>query len=416
MSDYDDELTRPLEGAAEASAAEGPTSPQVGRDEWVARHGERRTRRGGVLGTIEQRLAPSPMVGLARAVRRRHLRAARRLRERLRAPGRVRHRRLHAPRARAQHRRRLGRPARPRLRRVLRRGRVRVRAAELGPVRRPPADHRHDPARRGHRRDRRLARRTAVETSHGRLPRDRDAVLLPGLPHVHEQRRQHPRAQPHQRPERDPERRRVRVLRLETAPRDVGGALQREVPLRGARVLRRGLRRAPSPERLAYRPRVALAPRGPARGRGDGDARRPAQADGIRVRRRGRRSDGDVRDGAERECVPAELRVPAPDHRVHDGDPRGRGEPGGRRAGRGDRQRPARGAPGSRRLAWHVLRPDRPLARRRVPHLAEARGRRRRDGGLRDRRTARGGRDRRQLDRRAGGGDRDGSPTGRPSG
>jgi branched-chain amino acid transport system permease protein len=60
MSDYDDELTRPLEGAAEASAAEGPTSPQVGRDEWVARHGERRTRRGGVLGTIEQRLAVVP--------------------------------------------------------------------------------------------------------------------------------------------------------------------------------------------------------------------------------------------------------------------------------------------------------------------------------------------------------------------
>ena len=60
MSDYDDELTRPLEGAAEASAAEGPTSPQVGRDEWVARHGERRVRRGGVLGTVEQRLAAVP--------------------------------------------------------------------------------------------------------------------------------------------------------------------------------------------------------------------------------------------------------------------------------------------------------------------------------------------------------------------
>ncbi len=60
MSEYDDELTRPLEGAAEASAAEGPTSPQVGRDEWVARHGERRTRRGGVLGTVEERLARVP--------------------------------------------------------------------------------------------------------------------------------------------------------------------------------------------------------------------------------------------------------------------------------------------------------------------------------------------------------------------
>ena len=60
MSDYDDELTRPLEGAAEASAAEGSTSPQVGRDEWVARHGERRTRRGGMLGTLEERLAVVP--------------------------------------------------------------------------------------------------------------------------------------------------------------------------------------------------------------------------------------------------------------------------------------------------------------------------------------------------------------------
>ncbi|HKY24973.1 MAG TPA: branched-chain amino acid ABC transporter permease [Gaiella sp.] len=57
---FDEDLTRPLEGAAEASAAEGPTSPQVGRDEWVARHGERRTRRGGLLGTIEERLAVVP--------------------------------------------------------------------------------------------------------------------------------------------------------------------------------------------------------------------------------------------------------------------------------------------------------------------------------------------------------------------
>ena len=50
-TDWDDSLTTPLEGAAEASAAEGATSPAVGRDEWVARHGERRTRRGGILGS-----------------------------------------------------------------------------------------------------------------------------------------------------------------------------------------------------------------------------------------------------------------------------------------------------------------------------------------------------------------------------
>jgi branched-chain amino acid transport system permease protein len=59
-TDWDDSLTTPLEGAAEASAAEGPTSPAVGRDEWVARHGERRTSREGVLGTLEERLAVVP--------------------------------------------------------------------------------------------------------------------------------------------------------------------------------------------------------------------------------------------------------------------------------------------------------------------------------------------------------------------
>jgi ABC-type branched-subunit amino acid transport system permease subunit len=57
---FDDELTRPLPGAAEATAAEGPTAPAVGRDEWVARHGERRGRREGRLGMIEERLARVP--------------------------------------------------------------------------------------------------------------------------------------------------------------------------------------------------------------------------------------------------------------------------------------------------------------------------------------------------------------------
>jgi len=57
---YDDELTQPLEGAVEGSVAEGDTSPAVGRDEWVARHGERRLRRGGILGAVEERLAAVP--------------------------------------------------------------------------------------------------------------------------------------------------------------------------------------------------------------------------------------------------------------------------------------------------------------------------------------------------------------------
>ena len=57
--DWDDPLTDPAEGAPEAVTA-GGSGPAVGRDEWVARHGEHRARRGGVLGTIEQRLAVVP--------------------------------------------------------------------------------------------------------------------------------------------------------------------------------------------------------------------------------------------------------------------------------------------------------------------------------------------------------------------
>ena len=71
----------------------------------------------------------------------------------------------------------------------------------------------------------------------------------------------------------------------------------------------------------------------------------------------GRRADRDVRDGAERERLPAELRVPAADHDLHDGHPRRRRQPGGRRARRRDRdQRPARGAARPRRLARPLLR------------------------------------------------------------
>jgi branched-chain amino acid transport system permease protein len=63
MGGYDDELTRPLEGALEATTSEGPTSPAVGRDEWVARHGDNRARRGGPLGKIEERLRRVPWWG-----------------------------------------------------------------------------------------------------------------------------------------------------------------------------------------------------------------------------------------------------------------------------------------------------------------------------------------------------------------
>jgi branched-chain amino acid transport system permease protein len=57
---YDDELTRPLEGAHEATTSEGPTGPAVGRDEWVARHGGNLARRGGRLGKLEERLRVVP--------------------------------------------------------------------------------------------------------------------------------------------------------------------------------------------------------------------------------------------------------------------------------------------------------------------------------------------------------------------
>lgn len=57
---YDDELSRPLEGALEATTSEGATGPAVGRDEWVARHGDNRTGRGGRRGALEERLRGVP--------------------------------------------------------------------------------------------------------------------------------------------------------------------------------------------------------------------------------------------------------------------------------------------------------------------------------------------------------------------
>jgi ABC-type branched-subunit amino acid transport system permease subunit len=42
---------------------EPPPSPAIGQDEWVARHGERRSRRGGVIGQVEDRLLAVPWWG-----------------------------------------------------------------------------------------------------------------------------------------------------------------------------------------------------------------------------------------------------------------------------------------------------------------------------------------------------------------
>ena len=57
---YDDDLSRPLEGALEATTSEGESGPAVGRDEWVARHGGNREQRGGRLGAVEERLRGVP--------------------------------------------------------------------------------------------------------------------------------------------------------------------------------------------------------------------------------------------------------------------------------------------------------------------------------------------------------------------
>ena len=127
--------------------AAGTAGPRIGQDEWVARSSERRGGRGGRLGVLEARLRTVPwwawlilfvaVVAALPIV----------LRERLRPPRRLRHRDLHAARARAQHRRRLGRPARSRLRRLLRGRGLHVRVPERRPLRPRPAGLRLDPAR-----------------------------------------------------------------------------------------------------------------------------------------------------------------------------------------------------------------------------------------------------------------------------
>ena len=103
-------------------------------------------------------------------------------------PLRLHHAHLRAARARAERRRRLRGPARPRLHRLLRLRRLRVRAS-LAPTSTastgPPGD---DPDR-----DRRGGAcsgcsSAAVAPAARRLPRDRHAVLRPGVRHVRQQR------------------------------------------------------------------------------------------------------------------------------------------------------------------------------------------------------------------------------------
>ena len=294
-SDWDDSLTTPLEGAAEASAAEGPTSPAVGRDEWVARHGEHRVRRAGVLGTLEQRLAVVPWwawltlfagivcllpVGFDSGYVRRvafdtvvFMLLALGLNVVVGWGGLLDlgyvaffgigayayallssdQYDIHLPTLVAI-------PL------------VAIVGGIVGwlvglPSRRLTGDY--------------LAIVTLfffqvflTFTNNG------DNVFGESITG---------------RPERDPERRPVQDLRLGHLPLDLGGPVQRRVPLRRARALRRRLRRPPLRQRLAHGPRLAVAARGPARRRGDGHAGQLAEADGVRLRRRRRRAHRDVR-------------------------------------------------------------------------------------------------------------------------
>lgn len=55
-----DDETRDSDFELAVPAASTTAGPAIGKDEWVARSGERRTRRGGVLGVLEERLANVP--------------------------------------------------------------------------------------------------------------------------------------------------------------------------------------------------------------------------------------------------------------------------------------------------------------------------------------------------------------------
>ena len=224
---------------------------------------------------------------------------------------------LRVARARAERRRRLRGPARPRLRRLLRHRRVRVRAALFRAVRPALAVHRVHPARRrGDRARRPRARHPRAAPARG-LPRDRHALLRPGVRVLREQQQPDGRRQgPHGRTERDRGPRSVERVRL--------GALEaRALLLLPARRLHARGRGAVPAERVADRTSVEGAARGPARRRGDGHPREPAEDRGLHDRRR----DGWARRvhlrGAAHGRVPGQLRRGRPDHDLRDRHPRG---------------------------------------------------------------------------------------------
>ena len=286
---------------------EQPAGPAIGQDEWVARHGERRA---GRRARRQDRGAPAraPWYAWLILFVGRLLAAAARLRHRLRAPRRVRHGALHAARARPQRRRRLGRPARPRLRRVLRRRRLRyamLDSDQLGV---------HLPtlvsiplvviigARVG------LPGRPALETPGGRLPGDRDAVLPADLPDGRDERRLDLRSQPDRRAT-DPAPSTPCTSSATTSSVQHQGIFAVSylyVAIIVFAVVYAALHFVNHSRTGARGGRCART----ARGRGDGHAGQPAQADGLQLRRRRRRPHRHIVRLAERECVPAHVLVP----------------------------------------------------------------------------------------------------------
>ena len=292
--------------------AEGPTSPAVGRDEWVARHGDDRAAAAARSARSRQRLARGPVVGVARALRRGRLPAFRSSpTAATSAASAFDTVALHAARARPQRRRRLGRPARPRLRRLLRRSArtpTRCLSSDQFGIHLPTIVV--DPDRR-----RRSARVVGflVGLPSRRLAGDYLAIVTLFFGQLfltrHDERRR-PRSAhnvtggPNGILDAST---RSSFFGRDARRRSDGRRLQRRLPLRRARRLRRRLRRAALRQPLAHGPRLALAARGPARRRGDGHAGQLAQADGVRLRRRGRRADRDDLRRAERERLPADL-------------------------------------------------------------------------------------------------------------
>ena len=161
------------------------------------------------------------------------------------------------------------------------------------------------------RRRRGLPRGAAVAAAGRRLPGDRDAVLPADIPDRRDERR----------PDRSATTSPAAPTASSTSTRCTCSATRSAVQHEGVfavgylyvalAVLRGRLRRAALRQPVAHGTRLALAARGSARGRGDGHAGQPAQADGLQLRRGRRGAHGHAVRVAERQRLPAHVLVPA---------------------------------------------------------------------------------------------------------